>query len=105
MFQLRTSRPARCLLCQAEPNLNPESRHGTGEGVCDQWLVDGAFEISLNSELLIYNVADVGPKLEIKVSVGDSIHLVDLALDRLVIADGDVHAKRYIVLENNGPTL
>ena len=93
------------LLGQAESHLDAETGGGSGIRVCYEGFVDRALEIPLHSQLLVYDVADVRPQLEINVSIRYRAEIIDLALDRLIIADRDIHAECNIILQHNCTSL
>src|SRR5687767_13167361 len=94
-----------CLLRQAKPHLYTKPGGCAGEGVRHLWLIDGSFEISLQGQLLIDDVADIGAKLEIDISVDDVILIFDFPLNGFAVADSNIHAEGNVIFKDDGPSL
>lgn len=60
-FGLKSSLKLEPLLRQTKPHLEPKPGSSPSEGVGYLRVVDGAFEVGLNIQLLVNHVADVGP--------------------------------------------
>ena len=75
------------LLGETEPYLDTETCGRPRVGICYKGLIQCSFKISLHREFLIYNVADIWPKLEVNISVCDCTQVIHFTLDSLVIAD------------------
>ena len=93
------------LLGQTEAHLDAETGSRAGIGIRYQWFIDCALKVALHGELLVYNVTDIGPQLEVYVSIGDRTEVIHFSLDGLIVTDGDVHPEGYIVLQDDRSTL